>query len=92
MERMALAAIWSGAAASTGMSARIASHIAPQAKSTGSLPAGARTRPAWPWSAAIEQAYYDENDLAKRDTEIVKKFNDVKAKLDATRADAPPKP
>ena len=41
--------------------------------------------------AAIEQAYYDENDLTKRDTEIVKKFNDVKAKLDAARA-APPKP
>jgi len=42
--------------------------------------------------AAIEQAYYDENDLAKRDTEIVKKFNDVKAKLDAARADPPPEP
>jgi hypothetical protein len=40
--------------------------------------------------AAIEQAYYDENDLVKRDTEIVKKFNDVKAKLDAARADPPP--
>jgi len=42
--------------------------------------------------AAIEQAYYDENDLAKRDTEIVKKFNDVKAKLDAARAAPPTKP
>lgn len=41
--------------------------------------------------AAIEQAYYDENDLTKRDTQIVKKFNDVKAKLDAARA-APPEP
>lgn len=35
--------------------------------------------------AAIEQQYYDENDLNRRDTEIVKKFNDVKAKLDAAR-------
>ncbi|HEV7240404.1 MAG TPA: hypothetical protein VGQ36_14280 [Thermoanaerobaculia bacterium] len=40
--------------------------------------------------AAIEQAYYDENDLTKRDTEIVKKFNEVKAKLDAARAAPPP--
>lgn len=36
--------------------------------------------------AAIEQQYYEENDLNRRDTEIVKKFNDVKAKLDAARA------
>lgn len=35
--------------------------------------------------AAIEQQYYEENDLDRRDTEIVKKFNDVKAKLDAAR-------
>jgi vacuolar-type H+-ATPase subunit I/STV1 len=35
--------------------------------------------------AALEQQYYEENDLNRRDTEIVKKFNDVKAKLDATR-------
>ncbi len=35
--------------------------------------------------AAIEQQYYEENDLNRRDTEIVKKFNDVKAKLDAAR-------
>ena len=40
----------------------------------------------------LEQQYYDETDLAKRDTEIVKKFNDVKAKLDAAHASAPPKP
>ena len=36
--------------------------------------------------AAIEQQYYDENDPTRRDTVIVKKFNDVKAKLDAARA------
>ena len=35
--------------------------------------------------AAIEQQYYDENDLNRRDTEIVPKFNAVKAKLDAAR-------
>ena len=40
--------------------------------------------------AALEQAYYEENDLTKRDTEIVKKFNAVKAKLDAAKADPPP--
>ena len=37
--------------------------------------------------AAIEQQYYDENDPNRRDTEIVKKFNDVKAKLDAARSE-----
>lgn len=37
--------------------------------------------------AAIEQQYYDENDLNKRDTEIVKRFLEVKAKLDQARAD-----
>lgn len=37
--------------------------------------------------AAIEQQYYDENDLNRRDTEIVKKFDDVKAKLDKARAE-----
>ena len=42
--------------------------------------------------AAIEQTYYDENDLNKRDTVIVKHFNDVKAKLDAARAALPPPP
>lgn len=36
--------------------------------------------------AAIEQRYYEENDLNRRDTEIVKKFNDVKARLEAARA------
>lgn len=35
--------------------------------------------------AAIEQMYYDENDLDRRDTEIVKKFNGVKARLDEAR-------
>ena len=39
--------------------------------------------------AAIEQQYYQENDPNRRDTEIVKKFNDVKAKLDAARAQIP---
>lgn len=42
--------------------------------------------------AVIEQQYYDESDLTKRDTEIVKNFNEVKAKLDAAHASAPPKP
>lgn len=36
--------------------------------------------------AAIEQQYYEENDFNRRDTVIVKKFNDVKAKLAAARA------
>lgn len=40
--------------------------------------------------AAIEQSYYEENDLEKRDTTIVKRFNDVKAQLDAARAELPP--
>ena len=35
--------------------------------------------------AAIEQSYYDENDLEKRDRDIVKRFNDVKVKLDAAK-------
>lgn len=39
--------------------------------------------------AAIEQSYYGENDLARRDGEIVKKFDEVKAKLDAARAALP---
>ena len=39
--------------------------------------------------AALEQQYYEENDLNRRDTEIVKKFNDVKAKLEAARAQLP---
>jgi hypothetical protein len=37
--------------------------------------------------AALEQQYYDENDLNRRDTIIVKKFNDVKTKLDAARGE-----
>ncbi len=36
--------------------------------------------------AAIEQSYYDENDLRKRDTEIVARFNETKAKLDEAKA------
>ena len=36
--------------------------------------------------AAIEQQYYEENDLNRRDTEIVRRFKDVKKKLDAARA------
>ena len=39
--------------------------------------------------AAIERSYFDENDLNKRDTVIVKRFNDVRAKLDAARAARP---
>jgi hypothetical protein len=39
---------------------------------------------------AIEQSYYEENDLTKRDTVIVKRFNEVKAKLDAARLALPP--
>jgi len=35
--------------------------------------------------AAIEQKYYDENDLDRRDTELVRRFNETKAKLDAAR-------
>jgi len=37
--------------------------------------------------AAIEQSYYEENDLTKRDTVIVKRFDEVKAKLDAAKAE-----
>ncbi len=37
--------------------------------------------------AALEQQYYEENDLDRRDGEIVKKFNDTKAKLDAAKAE-----
>jgi hypothetical protein len=36
---------------------------------------------------AIEQQYYEENDLDRRDTELVRRFNDVKTKLDAARAE-----
>jgi hypothetical protein len=33
-------------------------------------------------AAALEQRYYEENDLDRRDGELVKRFNDVKARLD----------
>lgn len=39
--------------------------------------------------AAVEQSYYNENDLNRRDTELVKRFNDVKARLEAARAARP---
>jgi hypothetical protein len=35
--------------------------------------------------AAIEQKYYEENDLDRRDKELVRRFNDVKAKRDAAK-------
>jgi hypothetical protein len=35
--------------------------------------------------AALEQQYYDENDLDRRDGELVKQFNDVKTRLDNAR-------
>ena len=35
--------------------------------------------------AAIEGRYYEENDLERRDHEIVPRFNDVRQKLDAAR-------
>jgi hypothetical protein len=37
--------------------------------------------------AATEQAYYGENDLNRRDTVLVRRFNDIKTKLDAARAE-----
>ncbi|MEO8381310.1 MAG: hypothetical protein ABI779_16750 [Acidobacteriota bacterium] len=37
--------------------------------------------------AAIEQRYYDETDLDRRDSEIVRRFNETKTKLDAARSD-----
>jgi hypothetical protein len=37
--------------------------------------------------AQLEQKYYEENDLDRRDTELVRRFNDVKAKRDAARKD-----
>ena len=44
--------------------------------------------------AALEQKYYDENDLDRRDGELVKQFNDVAAKLQAAQKElaalAPP--
>jgi hypothetical protein len=35
--------------------------------------------------AALEQKYYEENDLHRRDTELVRRFDETKAKLDAAR-------
>lgn len=35
--------------------------------------------------AAIEQSYYEENDLDRRDSEIVKRFNETNAKLTEAR-------
>jgi hypothetical protein len=37
--------------------------------------------------AAVEQKYYEENDLDRRDKELVRKFNDLRAKRDAARKD-----
>ncbi len=36
--------------------------------------------------AAVEQSYYEENDLNRRDTEIVRRFAHVKKQLEAARA------
>lgn len=35
--------------------------------------------------AAIEQKYYEENDLDRRDRDLVRRFNDMKAKRDAAK-------
>ncbi len=35
--------------------------------------------------ASIEQKYYEENDLDRRDKELVRRFNDTSAKLEAAR-------
>jgi hypothetical protein len=35
--------------------------------------------------AALEQKYYEENDLDRRDGVLVKQFNEVKERLDAAR-------
>ena len=35
--------------------------------------------------AAIEQKYYEENDLDRRDKELVRRFQEVKAKRDASK-------
>lgn len=44
----------------------------------------------------IEQQYYETNDLNRRDTELVRRFHDVKAKLDVARKElealTPPPP
>jgi hypothetical protein len=39
--------------------------------------------------AAIEQSYYHTNDLDYRDTVLVKRFEEVKTKLEAARAARP---
>ncbi len=36
--------------------------------------------------AALEQQYYEENDLDRRDGELVRRFDETKKKLDAARA------
>jgi valyl-tRNA synthetase len=36
---------------------------------------------------AVEQSYYEENDLDKRDKEIVKRFEEVKKELDQARGE-----
>lgn len=36
--------------------------------------------------AALEQQYYEENDLDRRDTVLVRRFDATKKKLDAARA------
>jgi hypothetical protein len=44
----------------------------------------------------LEQKYYEENDLDRRDSELVRRFNDTKAKLDVARKELealmPPEP
>lgn len=42
--------------------------------------------------AEIEQSYYSENDLSRRDTVIVKRFTEVKAKLDEAKLAAGEEP
>jgi hypothetical protein len=37
-------------------------------------------------AALIEQSYYDENNLSRRDTEVVQRFSDVKARLESVKA------
>lgn len=36
---------------------------------------------------AIEQSYYEENDLARRDGEIVRRFEDISRRLEEARKD-----
>jgi hypothetical protein len=38
-------------------------------------------------AALLEQRYYEENDLDRRDGELVQRFTDVKARLDAALAE-----